>query len=130
MTSIRTIRWLRAFLLGFFLIAQTAGVWPVICRHALDGHEAISAVAHHHSHDAAQVAAHDEANDPDAHHHRGPDAQDECCTVHVMVGLLPQVPNIAAVASLSAELSPASSAALPGVDLDRLDRPPSTPTLA
>ena len=48
MTRVRTIRCLRACLMVLFVVAQVAGVVPLICDHTLNVYEAAPVAAHGH----------------------------------------------------------------------------------
>lgn len=48
MTRVRTIRCLRACLMVLFVVAQVAGVVPLICDHTLNVYEAAPIAAHGH----------------------------------------------------------------------------------
>jgi len=48
MTFVRTIRCLRASLLALFVVAQVAGVVPLIYDHTLNVYETAPVIAHRH----------------------------------------------------------------------------------
>lgn len=86
MTFVRTIRCLRASLLALFVVAQVAGVVPLIYDHTLNVYETAPVAAHGHAHVKPTVA------NPDADHHHGAlDLQDQCCALHTLAGPLPHV---------------------------------------
>ncbi len=85
MTFAQTIRCLRASLLALFVVAQVAGVIPLIYDHTLNVYEATPVAAHGHAHRNPTVAR------PDADHHHGAlDLHDQCCALHTLSGPLPQ----------------------------------------
>src|SRR3954467_4994393 len=67
------------WLLGLFLIAQAAGVVPLILDHALHAFEDQPAIASMHDH--GSLGRHG------AHRHGLADIQDECCTLHHLAGI-------------------------------------------
>jgi hypothetical protein len=88
MTFIRTMHRLRASLMALFLVAQVAGVVPLIYDHTLNLFERSPVPAHSHVHLASSLAA------PDADHHHGAlDLHDQCCALHTLAAPLPYTPN-------------------------------------
>ena len=65
MIFLRTIRYLHASLLALFVVAQVAGIIPLIYEHTLNVYEATPVAAHGHPHVKPTVAI------PDADHHHG-----------------------------------------------------------
>jgi len=119
MTFVRTIRCLRASLLALFVVAQVAGVVPLIYDHTLNVYETAPVAAHGHAHVKPTVA------NPDADHHHGAlDLHDQCCALHTLAGPLPHVIDAAPVAFASVRIVPDESIALTGANLGVLDRPP------
>src|SRR5258708_36835628 len=85
MMFVRTIYWLRACVLGLFVVAQVAGVVPLIYDHTLNVYETAPVAAHGHR----QVKS--TAVNPDADHHHGLlDLHDQCCALHTLAGPLLQ----------------------------------------
>src|ERR1700720_4042922 len=119
MTFVRTIRCLRAFLLALFVVAQVAGVIPLIYDHTLNVYETAPVAAHGHAHVKPTVA------NPDADHHHGAlDLHDQCCALHTLAGPLPPVIDAAPVAFASVRIAPDESITLAGANPGVLDRPP------
>jgi hypothetical protein len=89
MTFVRTICWLRACVLGLFVVAQAAGVVPLIYDHTLNVYETAPVAAHGHR----QVKQ--TASNPDAEHRHGLlDLHDQCCALHTLTGPLPQIVDV------------------------------------
>jgi hypothetical protein len=119
MTFVRTIRCLRASLLALFVVAQVAGVMPLIYDHTLNVYETAPVAAHGHAHVKPTVA------NPDADHHHGAlDLHDQCCALHTLVGPLPHVIGAAPVDFANVRIVPDESIALTGGNPGVLDRPP------
>ena len=130
MTFLRTIRCVRLSLLAFFVLAQVAGVVPLIYDHTLNVYETVPVSAHAHAHVKPTIA------EPDADHHHGAlDLHDQCCALHTLSGPLPHVagaahapalrlPDAAAVNFAGVLIVPEQPVALIGTDPASLDRPP------
>ena len=119
MTFVRTIRCLRASLLALFVVAQVAGVVPLIYDHTLNVYETAPVAAHGHAHVKPTVA------NPDADHHHGAlDLHDQCCALHTLAGPLPHVIDAAPVAFASVRIAPDELITLTGANPGVLDRPP------
>jgi len=119
MTFVRTIRCLRASLLVLFVVAQVAGVVPLIYDHTLNVYEATPVAAHGHARIRPTVAS------PDADHHHGAlDLHDQCCALHTLAGPLPHVIDAAPVAFASVRIAPDESITLTGANPGVVDRPP------
>ena len=102
MISVRSRRWFGRWLLGLFLIAQLAGVVPLVTvhlEHAIASEQDAAADS-----DDTAATAHTvmHAHHHHAHHGSGPhdhgasDPNDQCCTLHhhlagVLPGFAPQV---------------------------------------
>jgi hypothetical protein len=136
MISVRTRRWFGRWLLGLFLIAQLAGVVPLVTVHlehsiaseqdaAADSGDAgasahaVSHVHHHHVHRGSLP-----------HDHGASDPNDQCCTLHHhLAGVLPD-----AAPARGADLVLAAIVALPpaplvAADPGLLERPPKLPSV-
>src|SRR5262245_43750991 len=121
MTLARAIRCLRACLLGLFMAAQIAGVVPLIYDHTLNVAETVPVGAHHHPHVKPTTA------NPDADHHHGVlDLHDQCCTLHMLTGPLPEIVATNSVAFALARLAPAELIVPTGDTPSLLDRPPKS----
>jgi hypothetical protein len=119
MISVRTIRCLRASLLALFVVAQVAGVIPLIYDHTLNVFETTPVTTHGHPHIKPTVT------NPDAGHHHGAlDLHDQCCALHTLAGPLPQVVEPALVDFAIVRIMPDKLIALTGSDPGVLDRPP------
>jgi hypothetical protein len=119
MTFARTIRCLRACLLGLFVAAQTAGVVPLIYDHTLNVVETVPVGAHHHSHVQPTTT------NPDADHHHGLlDLHDQCCALHMLTGPLPEMLDTSSVEFAMMRLAPAELIVPTGGIAGLPDRPP------
>jgi len=119
MTSVRTIRWLRACLLGLFVVAQVAGVVPLMRDHALNVYEIVPVAAHGHHHARATLA------NPDGDHHHGLlDLHDQCCALHTLAGPLPSLVDVGPAVFARMRVPPVAVAGLTGGNPFLLDRPP------
>ena len=65
MTFVRTVRGLRASLLALFVVAQVAGVIPLLYDHTLNVYETTPVGVHKHPHVKPTFT------NPDADHHHG-----------------------------------------------------------
>ena len=119
MTFLRTIRCVRLSLLAFFVLAQVAGVVPLIYDHTLNVYETVPVSAHAHAHVKPTIT------EPDADHHHGAlDLHDQCCALHTLAGPLPHVIDAAPVDFASVRIVPDQLIALTGGSPGVLDRPP------
>ena len=119
MTFVRNIRGLRASLLAIFVVAQIAGVIPLIYDHTLNVYETTPVAAHKHSHLHPSVA------NPDTDHHHGAlNLHDQCCTLHMLAAPLPQVGGVSRIDFASTAVFAVELTALSGSDPAVLDRPP------
>jgi hypothetical protein len=121
MPFVRTIRCFRACLLGLFVVAQVAGVVPLIYDHTLNVAETTPVGAHHHPHVKPTAA------NPDADHHHGLlDLHDQCCALHMLTGPLPEILDTSSVEFALARLAPAEQMMPVGGSPGLLDRPPKS----
>src|ERR1700720_4320064 len=119
MTFLRAIRCVRLSLLAFFVLAQVAGVVPLIYDHTLNVYETVPVSAHAHAHVKATIT------EPDAlPHHGALCRRDQCCALHTLSGPLPHVADAAPVNFAGVLIVPEQPAALIGTDPVSLDRPP------
>jgi hypothetical protein len=119
MTFVRTICWLRACVLGLFVVAQAAGVVPLIYDHTLNVYETAPVAAHGHR----QVKQ--TASNPDADHHHGLlDLHDQCCALHTLAGPLPQIVDVSPADFVGLRTAPVEVIGLAGGKPNLLDRPP------
>jgi hypothetical protein len=119
MTFVRTIRCVRASLLALFVVAQVAGVIPLIYDHTLNVYEAVPVAAHRHANVKPTVA------NPDGDHHHGAlDLHDQCCALHTLAGPLPNTIDAAPIGFESVRMIPDEWIALAGGTPGVLDRPP------
>jgi hypothetical protein len=131
MISVRTRHWFGRWLLGLFLMAQLAGVVPLVTVHlehaiaseqdaAADSDKTgapahvVSHAHHHHVHHGSSP-----------HDHGASDPNDQCCTLHHhLAGVLPHAaPARAADRVLAAIVSLPPAPLLPA-DPGLLERPP------
>jgi hypothetical protein len=119
MTPVRAIQWLRASLLAIFVVAQVAGVIPLLYDHTLNVYETTPVAVHNHPHVNPTPAS------PDADHHHGAlGLHDQCCTLHTLAAPLPQVSGVSRVDFASEPIFAVELTALPGGNPAVLDRPP------
>src|SRR5262249_26160684 len=115
---VRTIRCLRACFLGLFIVAQVAGIVPLMYDHTLNVFETTPVAGHAHRHVAA-VAAPDEDPPPGVL-----DLHDQCCALHTLAGPLPHFVNAALIDFTGRPIAPAKLTALAQRGPALLDRPP------
>jgi hypothetical protein len=119
MTLVRSIHRLRVTLLALFVVAQVAGVVPLIYDHTLNVYETEPVAAHTHPH-ASPTAV-----NPDADHHHGTlELHDQCCALHALAGPIPRVTDTAPADFGSLRIVPDEQIALTGGKPGVLDRPP------
>ena len=119
MTIAPTIRGFRAFLLGLFVVAQVAGVVPLIYDHTLNTYEAVPVAGHSH------VAVKSALASPDADHHHGVlDLHDQCCALHTLAGPVPSAAGIVPVDFVGAAAVSIAAILLVQAGPDLPDRPP------
>jgi hypothetical protein len=119
MTFLRTIRSFHAALLALFVVAQVAGVIPLIYEHTLNVYETTPVAAHGHSFATPSIA------NPDADHHHGAiSLHDQCCALHALAGPLPYVISPTPADFRSVRIIPVELIALTGGIPSVLDRPP------
>jgi hypothetical protein len=110
---------LRACLLGLFVVAQLAGVVPLVYDHTLNIYETVPVASHEHRQANPTVA------NPDADHHHGLlDLHDQCCALHALAGPLPRVLDATPAHFLSLHIVPTEVIALFGGEPVLPDRPP------
>jgi hypothetical protein len=127
--SLAQLRCFGPLLLALFVLAQVAGVVPLIrthIQHALETEQEIAAdlgqkgstdhVHHHH-------ARHD--NGP--HEHGANDPNDQCCTLHHhLAGVIP-IASLASQRDLRLSIIVVPRRSLAGIDPRTLERPPKLP---
>jgi len=115
----RTIRCFRTCLLSLFVVAQVAGVVPVLYDHTLNIYETAPVAAHKHRLANPTVA------NPDADHHHGLlDLHDQCCALHTLAGPLPRVLEAMPAHFVRVRIVPTEVIALTGRQPGLPDRPP------
>ena len=125
MTFVLSIRYLRASLLALFVVAQVAGVVPLIYDHMLNVYETTPVAGHHHPHVKPTVTH------PDADHHHGMiDLHDQCCALHTLAGPLPYFGDNVLIDFASFRIMPDDVIALTGDNPAVLDRPPRPMSLS
>ena len=112
-------RLLRRWLLGIYLIAQAAGVFPLMYGHTLVVYETMPAVSNGH---LANDAGRPETN----HRHGLIDYHDQCCTLHSLTGPLPPIASPALIEREATQLFSVTSVTLVSWHPSRLDRPPKS----
>ena len=124
MRLIQTVRCFRACILGLFVVAQVAGVIPLIYDHTLNIYETAPVAAHKHRLADPTVA------NPDADHHHGLlDLHDQCCALHTLAGPLPHVLDAAPAHFVSMRIVNTEAIALAGGKPSLPDRPPKPVSL-
>jgi hypothetical protein len=119
MMILRTIRRLQACVLGLFMVAQVAGIEPLIYDHTLNVFETTPVASHSHRHVSA-------ATSDENHHHGILDLHDQCCALHTLAGPLPVTANAARVDFADERTAPLPSLALAQRGPVLPDRPPRT----
>jgi hypothetical protein len=115
------VRLLRRWLLGLYIIAQVAGVVPLMYDHTLNVYETNPVAGHFHVRLASSTAQ------PDADHHHGLiDFHDQCCALHSLTAPLPYAVRVAPVEREGMSVSLAELIALVSWHPARLDRPPKS----
>jgi len=131
MSIIRTGRWLRSCLLAIFVVAQMAGIVPLVYGHALNALEdcAVAGHPHGHTHTHAHVCGSLASGDSDHHHGAGGALHDQCCALHVLAGPIPQMVETAPVEMRRVRLAPSRTARLTDRGPLGFDRPPRPASL-
>jgi len=124
------LRRLGPLLLGLVLLAQAAGIVPMISthiQHAFESEQDIAAdladsgrvnhVHHHHAH-----------HDGGQHEHDANDPNDQCCTLHHHLAGVLTTATAAARSGLTASVVVAPPRSLLGTDPGTLERPPKLPS--
>jgi hypothetical protein len=118
MTLAKSMRRFAPWLVGLFLVAQIAGVMPLISAHTLhvfenkqvvSGDDGITAVGPH-----------------GTHHHGLADLNDQCCAFHHLAGVLPFVVKAAPVRLAKLAIWPFVPRALVIAEPNLLERPPKS----
>lgn len=129
MFSLAQLRRLGPLLLGLLLLAQAAGIVPLISthiQHAFENEQDIAAdlsetgrvthVHHHHAH-----------HDGGRHEHGSNDPNDQCCTLHHhLAGVIP-IASSASRSGLTLPVAAVLSRSIVGTEPDSLERPPKLP---
>jgi len=111
------MRRLAPWLVGLFLIAQIAGVVPLMFDHTLHSFEGQPTTA---AHDHGAPGKHGD------HRHGVGDVKDECCTLYHLVGVLPLTITQALAGSIKVRVAALPPDTLVTAAPDRLDRPPKS----
>jgi hypothetical protein len=126
--SLAQLRCFGPFLLALFVLAQVAGVMPLISTHIQHVLETEQDIAADQSSSFDHVRHHHARHDSGPHEHGANDPNDQCCTLHHhLAGVIP----IASLAShrsttLSIVVAPRRRS-LTGTDPGTLERPPKLP---
>jgi len=116
------MRRLGPWLLGLFLIAQLAGVVPVMFDHAVHVFESQPALASAHDHSAP--GRHGD------HRHGIGDVKDECCSLHHhLAGVLPFTVRVTSFSLAPQPMLVPPARALASADPILLERPPKSSSL-
>src|SRR5262249_5258761 len=78
MSIIRTSRWLRSCLLAIFVVAQLAGIVPLVYGHTLNALEDCALAGHEHRHAHAHICGSLVSGDSDHHHGTAGALHDQC----------------------------------------------------
>jgi len=109
-------------LLGLFLVAQLAGVVPVMFDHAVHVFESQPVLADAHDHSAP--GRHGD------HRHGIGDVKDECCSLHHhLAGVLPFTVRVASFNLIARPMLVPPTRALASADPILLERPPKSSSL-
>ena len=115
------VRLLRRWLLGLYIVAQVAGIVPLMYDHTLNIVETTPVAVHVHIRLASHTAQ------PDADHHHGLiDFHDQCCAIHSLSGPLPPAVSVALLEITWMPVSPAVLISRVSWHPARLDRPPKS----
>jgi hypothetical protein len=118
------MRMLRSWLLGLYVVAQVAGVVPLMYDHILNIYETKPVADHVH------LVIPGDAGEPDSGHHHGMIAfHDECCAIQLLSGPLQPFVLLAGNATAWMPLPPLELNALVSYGRGRLDRPPKSLSL-
>jgi hypothetical protein len=107
------------WLLGLFVLAQVAGVVPLILDHAIHVFESQRIESHDHS----TPGRHGD------HRHGVADVKDECCSINHLTGVIIFISNVAPSSFAAAPVVSARARRLVDSTPLRLDRPPKTLSL-
>jgi hypothetical protein len=118
MTQAKTKRRVARWLVGLFLVAQIAGVIPLIAAHTLHVFEDKQVVSGGHGFTA--VGPHG------THHHGLADLNDQCCAFHHLSGVLPFAVKAAPVRNAKLAIWPSVPRALVLAEPKLLERPPKS----
>jgi hypothetical protein len=122
LTSLQTMRRFGPWLLGLFLLAQLAGVVPVMFDHAVHVFESQPAVSSAHDHGAP--GRHGD------HRHGIADVKDECCSLHHhLAGVLPFTVRAVSINFAAVLMVAPPTRALASADPVLLERPPKSSSL-
>ncbi len=116
MTSLETMRRFAPWLLGLFMIAQAAGVVPLLFDHSVHVYESQQAISGGHDHSIP--GRHGD------HRHGVADLKDECCSLTHLAGVLPFKLNAAPIGFAFVLMDAPRAKALTDATPFRLDRPP------
>jgi hypothetical protein len=119
MMFFRTIRCFRACILALFVVAQVAGVVPLMYDHTLNVFETTPVAGHSHIHIGHSIVA------PDSDHHHGVlDLHDQCCALHTLAGPLPRIADAVPAELAGMRMIPVAAIALSDGAPILIDRPP------
>jgi hypothetical protein len=120
--SLGTMRRFGPWLLGLFLIAQVAGVVPVMFDHAVHVFESQPAVSGAHDHSAP--GRHGD------HRHGIADVKDECCSLHHhLAGVLPFTVRVVSTSFAAVQMVVPTAPASASADPILPERPPKSSSL-
>jgi hypothetical protein len=131
MISVRARRWFGRWLLGLFLMAQLAGVVPLVTvhlEHAIASEQdaaADSGETGTPAHVASHAHHHHVHHGSSPHDHGASDPNDQCCTLHHhLAGVMPHAAPARAADRVLAVIVSLPPAALVPADPGLLERPP------
>jgi len=121
MIMLRTMPRLGPWLLGLFLVAQVAGILPLMILHVQHALESQQAALE----DIDATGVVDHGHEQHGHHRHGPpDENDQCCTIyHHLAGVL-FTTNVEQGTLLAASIIPLPQCLLAGTNPDLPERPP------
>jgi hypothetical protein len=127
--SLTELRCFGPFLLGLFVLAQVAGVVPLISthiQHALETEQDI-AVELSQSSSIDHVHHHHARHDSGQREHGADNPNDQCCVLHHHLAGVITIVSIASRRSVTLSIVVAPRRSLTGTDPRTLERPPKLP---
>jgi hypothetical protein len=119
MAFVRTSRCLRACLLAIFMVAQVAGIVPLVYGYTINALEQSPVAGHSHDHVHGSLVSADSD-----HHHGAVELHDQCCALHVLAGPIPEGGDAGPIDFRGVRMAPSGAIRLTGRDPPGFDRPP------